>query len=230
MVWGFMALPFYAFGQNDSSQIGYIYVGRSAQKIASQPQYAVNRDFIRQRVLYRLSFMDGQNACLLKATDPSNPYLSGIVLDLMKNFQKGKLTALSPANPNQVISYPQFIEDMLYLQGTPLTASQEFVDPESIMWEALTFYIDIIADEGFSERNSREFFRPQFVRLTWYLPEAPKGIHGLLLFRYKDILPLIQKTTCQNGYDLSEWIRFKEFTGKEISLEKDRTRVLIRKK
>ncbi|MEL6730451.1 MAG: hypothetical protein AAFP83_04875 [Bacteroidota bacterium] len=216
--------------QVDTAGIDYIYVGRAPRDLQSIPQAEVNRDFFRKKVMYRLSFDEAKNACLMGP--PSHPlYMPpGFVGACLQAFQKRQLRAFAPADPRIPLTYPDLIEDMLYLQGTPLTPEQEYVDVQSLMWEGLTFFVDLIADEGFRQTDSRDFFRPQFIRLTWYIPESPKGIHGLLLFRFAEVKSLLETFICEDQYNLMEWLQFQRFEGKKIPLDNDPTGILLRRR
>ncbi|TAE48832.1 MAG: hypothetical protein EAZ89_14830 [Bacteroidetes bacterium] len=173
--------------QNDS--LGYIYVESKALPAVKKAQ-AGTRDFFRNMTLLSLPLRSPENAALAHAKGPGEE--PGLVRTLLAAWEKGEISVRKAARPAESLSYYDFIYGLLALQGV----SPENEQPE-VEWEWLEEQLDLIAEEGFSTRNSDAFFRIRYIRLIWFNPQTARGQVAVALIPYEELVSLLEQTRCE---------------------------------
>lgn len=193
-------------------------------------------DFFRHKVLIRIPVHHHQNRPLLQAKSAqpsagtlplSSLHTQGLTRSLLEGLRSGRLTAIHPEKPDQKYDYFDLVYNLMALEGiNPEDLEDEF-SLDELGWEWLNEYVDLIADKGFKSTASRPFLKIRFVRLLWYNPNSPRGLHVLAVFPYPEVESLVEELSYQlpNGgteeLQLNEFLNFRLFYGQELPLSAD---------
>lgn len=219
-----------------SDTVGIIYVeeGDSTQtEIVASPVF--EKDFYRNMLLLRLPLQHHQNQPMQQASfvesGGSLPLYDlqakGFVPSLLEGLRSGKLTARNPQRLSQNYTYFDLIYDLLALEGIDPETLERELKLESLGWEWLNMYLDLIVEEGFSQDQSRPFLRIRFIRLLYYNPNSPQGLHVLAIFPYDQLQDVLGELTypMPNGgpfrLKLMEFLRFRKFYGQAFRVVDD---------
>jgi hypothetical protein len=197
---------FLASAQQDT--VGLIYLDKDSTRqeqeitetdLAPAPDRA---DFFRHKVLIRIPVHHHQNRPLLQAK-PAHPqagslplsslHTQGLTRSLLEGLRSGRLTALHPDRPEQQYDYFDLVYNLMALEGINPEEIEDEFSLDELGWEWLNEYMDLIVDKGFKSTASRSFLKIRFVRLLWYNPNSPRGLHVLAVFPYPEVESLAEE-------------------------------------
>ena len=155
------------------------------------------------------------------------PDQRGLVMALLEGLRTGQVLAGHPTNPRRRYDYFDLTYDLLALNGYRPEDISGDIYLEDLGWEWLNQSIDLVAEEGFSQSNSRDFLRITFIRLIWNDPNSARGEHVLAIFPYRQVRELLQDLRCpanlktEKQVSVDRFLHFRMFEGYRLSPEKD---------
>ncbi|MEO0895542.1 MAG: hypothetical protein AAFY71_03910 [Bacteroidota bacterium] len=209
------------FAQFDS--IPMIHVDKQEVRQTEQrTPFPSDGDFIRRTNVHRLDLDVPGNQCLLLGKHEDKELSDkGLVDIILKEIREGNLKGSDAGNFRQGYGYMELLKDIYVLEGREKEWESDTLDLSRIDWSWLTKYVDLIVEEGFSKDNSRYFMRVKFVRLIWFHPEHPRGLHGVTYFPYEAIQEELGRIICSNGWSMKEILQFKAYQYESFPIDQD---------
>lgn len=188
------SVPYSIMAQNvRNANSGTIYVTKPRPKVASQA-YKPQRDLYHNTMEVRLNLQHRVNLPLTQAILPKGwaNGRKGIVMALIEGLRMGKFHGIHPDNPGRAYLYRDLAFDLLTLERLP---TSQFSDEDifKIVEKSVQKALDIVAVQGFSTQDSREFFKIRFLRLIWHNPNKSKLPHLLALIPYRSVRETLAK-------------------------------------
>jgi hypothetical protein len=196
--------------QTDIDTVGQIRVAKPERPLSEDP---VSGDFIRRQFRHRIDLHHADNKILSGDSDTTS--LVGV---LLSGLRQGHLTACFPGKQQRPCTWADLLLQVARLQGlNPDTL--DYLHPSQLDWAPLYRQVELVADEGFSARNSMTFFRVCYLRLYW-CPEPGTGpCRPLLMITWPAAHPWLSHHAPIPGYPYTYWLETQRFHAEIIPVE-----------
>ncbi len=210
--------------KQDTNSIIFVHGQSTRQSLSEQSADPRKGDFYRNLMLSRISLDAKPNRALLTIQNGANAPIP-LPQALVNGMKKGLIQAQHPSNLRAPYRYFDLIDDLTSLNGLDRN--------DTIFWDQLSpdylnISLDLIYEKGFSADNSREFFRPKFLRLIWFDPNGPLGPCVLAVFPYDKIKHYLIQLTAESDQgwhrSVAEIFDLHLFQGYELPIHLDPAR------
>ncbi|MFK7925038.1 MAG: hypothetical protein AB8H47_23980 [Bacteroidia bacterium] len=221
--------------RNDT--VGYIQIDKG-DRPAERPNPVLDgrNDFYRNTVLWRLPINHPQNKPLLYAQSPVQQSgavyaqaVDGLMLNLIEGLRTGNIQARHPQDLRRKYDYFDLIYDLIELQGLDPDDLHDGLEVADLGWDNLNQYVDLVVQEGFSERDSRAFMRIKYLRILWHDPQSAQGVHTLAVLSYPEVVKVLDdlyypfdKKGQEMRIRLPDFFHAQMFWGQKLSIDEDK--------
>jgi len=210
----------------DQEEVGQIYVGPSKKDSLATKEVEVRRSvFHSKRFIHRIYTGRRQNR-FLSTRMSSRGEFSGLVPLLLEKMAKNELSGRYHRDYSKVYPYRNFIRDIFLLDDLEQALGEEVWDITQVDWRKLSYCMDLIGTEGFDSEKSRSFVDIHALRLNWYDPKESNLIYGVIVFKYEDLIPMLENIENSKGWNARELLENRRYDFLYFPPEKDKALTL----